>query len=59
MALVIRIVDAENKSKNTLNIKQVYGIISQIKTALVDTCGACPIRIEVGKKLEGIKSPVL
>lgn len=52
-----RITDAETKSKNTLNMKQVYAIVTQIKNALNDTCGDCPVRFSVGNKLKNIKAP--
>lgn len=49
------IVDAETKSMNTLTIRNVYQIVSQIKTVMDTTCGSCPIRTEIGKRLTGIK----
>lgn len=54
-----RITDAETKSKNTLNMKQVHAIITQIKNALNDTCGECPVRGAVGYKLRNLKAPMM
>lgn len=55
--LFVRITDSETKSKNVLNMKQVYAIVTQIKNALDNTCGECPIRKQIGKKLKGLKAP--
>jgi len=55
--IFVRITDAETKSKNTLNMKQVYAIVTQIKNAMNDTCGECPIRFQLGDKLKNIKAP--
>lgn len=55
--LFVRIVDAESKSKNTLTMKQVYDIVMQIKNAMNDTCGECPIRIALSGKLTNVKVP--
>jgi hypothetical protein len=49
------IVDAETKSMNTLTIRHVYNIISQIKNQMADTCGMCPVRTEIGKRLQQIR----
>jgi len=57
--LFVRITDAETKSSNTLNIKQVYAIVKQIKNAMNDSCGDCPIRLSVGEKLKDIRTPIL
>lgn len=57
--MFVRITDAETKSSNTLNIKQVYGIIKQIKNAMNDSCGDCPIRLAVGDKLKDVRTPIL
>jgi hypothetical protein len=52
-----RITDAETKTKNTLNMKQVYAIVTQIKNALNDTCGECPVRHSLGDRLKSLKAP--
>lgn len=57
--LFVRITDAETKSSNTLNIKQVYAIVKQIKNVMNDSCGDCPIRLSVGDKLKDIRTPIL
>lgn len=57
--LFTRITDAETKSANTLNMKQVQAILTQIKTALDNTCGECPVRYSVGSKLNNIKAPTM
>ncbi len=57
--IFVRISDAETKSKNTLNIKQVYAIIKQIKNAMNETCGDCPIRSTLGEKLKNVKAPIM
>lgn len=57
--LFVRITDAETKSKNTLNIKQVYAIVKQIKNAMNDTCGDCPVRTSLGEKLKSVRTPMM
>lgn len=57
--IFVRITDAETKSKNTLNIKQVYAIVKQIKNAMNDTCGDCPVRISLADKLKTVRTPTL
>jgi hypothetical protein len=57
--LFVRITDAESKSENTLNMKQVYGILTQIKYAMEVTCGECPVRIPLAEKLKTIKAPTM
>jgi hypothetical protein len=54
--LYSRIVDAENKSKNILNIKQVYYLLVQVKNVMNDTCGGCPVRKHVGAGMKEIKN---
>jgi len=49
------IVDTETKSMNTLNIKQVYSIINQIKNQMMETCGMCPVRNEIVNRLARTK----
>jgi hypothetical protein len=49
------IIDAETKSMNTLTIKQVFSIITQVRNSMADTCGTCPVRKEIGKKLMRMK----
>ena len=57
--LFVRITDAETKSKNTLNMKQVYAIVKQIKNAMNDTCGDCPVRASLGDKLKNVRTPIM
>ena len=57
--LFVRIVDAETKSKNTLNMKQVYAIVTQIKNAMNHCCGECPVRFSLSEKLKGIRTPIM
>lgn len=46
-----RIASTEIKVSNNLSIRDVYLIINQFKVTLNDTCGSCPIRQTVSKKI--------
>ncbi len=50
-----RIVEAEDKAKHNLNIKQIQNVLIQIKVGMGETCGMCPIRNEVGNRIRNIK----
>lgn len=54
-----RIVDAETKSKNTLNVKQVHMIITQIKNSMNSCCGECPVRFALAEKLTQVRTPAM
>ena len=53
--VVRTIVDAEEKSGKNLNIGQVLLIIQQIKVHMGATCGECPVRRKIGKRLNEVK----
>lgn len=50
-----RIVNAEDKAKHNLNIKQIQNVFIQFKTYMGSTCGICPVRAEVGENIKKIK----
>jgi len=52
-----RIVNAEAKTQEHLSTRDVYIIINQIKVTMNDICGDCPIRVNIGNRLEEVRMP--
>lgn len=53
--LYTRIVEAEKKSQESLTPKDVYIVINQIKVVFNETCGECPVRGQISKKLNNTR----
>lgn len=52
-----KVVDAEAKAQEHLDIKDIYNIITQIRNIMDETCSSCPVRAGIGEKLSKIKIP--
>ncbi len=53
--VVNTLVAAEEKAGKNLNIGQVQIIIQQIKVSMGETCGDCPVRKQIGRRLGEVK----